>query len=57
MRVAKLQMNSRRQIRIDHLSGAAAAARNAALRLAPEAALIRGLDWIYGWRDVPLSRT
>lgn len=51
MRVAKLQMNSRRQIRIDHLSGAAAAARNAALRLAPEAALIRGLDWIYGWRD------
>lgn len=51
MRVAKLQMNSRRQIRIDHLSGAAATARNAALRLAPEAALIRGLDWMYGWRD------
>lgn len=51
MRVAKLQMNSRRQIRIDHLSGAAAAARNAALRLAPEAALIRGLDWMYGWRE------
>lgn len=51
MRVAKLQTNSRRQIRIDHLSGAAAAARNAALRLAPEAALLRGLDWIYAWRD------
>jgi salicylate hydroxylase len=51
MRVAKLQMNSRRQIRIDHLSGAAATARNAALGLAPEAALIRGLDWMYGWRD------
>ena len=51
MRVARLQTQSRRQIRIDHLSGVAAAARNATLALAPEAALIRRLDWMYGWRD------
>ncbi|MDR4305529.1 FAD-dependent monooxygenase [Chelatococcus sambhunathii] len=50
-RCARMQAGARRQIRIDHLSGPAAVARNAALALAPEAALIRGLDWIYGWRD------
>ncbi|WP_020177968.1 FAD-dependent monooxygenase [Methylopila sp. M107] len=50
-RVARMQSAARRQMRIDHLSGVAAKARNAALRLAPDAALIGGLDWIYGWRD------
>ncbi len=50
-RCSRMQAGARTQIRIDHLSGPAAAARNAALALAPEAALIRGLDWIYGWRD------
>lgn len=51
MRVARLQTEARRQMRIDHMSGVAAAARNVALAVAPEAALIRGLDWMYGWRD------
>lgn len=51
MRVARLQSEARRQIRIDHLRGLAASARNTALMLAPESALLRGLDWIYGWRD------
>lgn len=50
-RTARMQVQSRRQIAIDHMSGLAARGRNAALTLAPEAALIRGLDWIYGWRD------
>ncbi|RXF69259.1 FAD-dependent monooxygenase [Hansschlegelia zhihuaiae] len=51
MRVARMQTQARKQMRIDHLSGLAAMARNAALAAAPEAALRRGLDWIYGWRD------
>ena len=51
MRVARLQMRSRRQIRIDHLTGLAARARNLALAAAPTSALLAGLDWIYGWRD------
>jgi salicylate hydroxylase len=51
MRVARMQSAARRQIRVDHLKGLAATARNAALTLAPDAALLRGLDWIYGWRD------
>ena len=51
MRVARLQMRSRRQIGIDHMSGLAARARNLALAAAAASALLAGLDWIYGWRD------
>ncbi|HEY0292356.1 MAG TPA: FAD-dependent monooxygenase [Hansschlegelia sp.] len=51
MRCAKLQMRSRRQIRIDHLAGLAARARNLALAATPASVLLGGLDWIYGWRD------
>jgi salicylate hydroxylase len=51
MRVARMQMRARRQIAIDHLSGVAALARNAALMAAPTGVLLSGLDWVYGWRD------
>lgn len=51
MRAMRLPEASRRQIAIDHLGGLAARARNMALATAPTSALLRGLDWIYGWRD------
>lgn len=51
MRVGRLPDASRRQARIDHLGGLAATARNLALAAAPTAALLGGLDWLYGWRD------
>lgn len=51
MRVARLQTDARRQMSIDHLGGALALARNAALGMTPESVLKRGLDWMYGWRD------
>ncbi|MET0313824.1 MAG: FAD-dependent monooxygenase [Hansschlegelia sp.] len=51
MRCARMQMRARRQIAIDHVSGVAAIARNAALMAAPAGVLLSGLDWIYGWRD------
>jgi salicylate hydroxylase len=35
---------------IYHLSGAAAAARDLALSLAPPSLLLAGYDWLYGWR-------
>ncbi|MFC7051390.1 FAD-dependent monooxygenase [Hansschlegelia quercus] len=51
VRVARMQMRARRQIQIDHLSGVAALARNAALMATPAGVLLSGLDWIYSWRD------
>jgi salicylate hydroxylase len=37
--------------RVYHLSGAAAFARDAALRLLGARGMARPLDWLYGWRD------
>ncbi|WP_020185530.1 FAD-dependent monooxygenase [Methylopila sp. 73B] len=51
MRAMRLPEASRRQIAIDHMGGLAARARNLALAAAPTSALLRGLDWIYDWRD------
>lgn len=51
MRVMRLPGAARRQIRVDHLAGLAAQARNLALSAAPTGALLGGLDWLYGWRD------
>nr|WP_210341587.1 FAD-dependent monooxygenase [Methylopila capsulata] len=51
MRAMRLPEASRRQIAIDHMGGLAARARNLALAATPASALLRGLDWIYGWRD------
>ncbi|GBD47270.1 FAD-dependent monooxygenase [Methylopila sp. Yamaguchi] len=51
MRAMRLPEASRRQVAIDHMGGLAARARNLALTAAPTSALLRGLDWIYGWRD------
>jgi salicylate hydroxylase len=51
MRVARMQVQARRQIEINHMAGMRARARNAALMLAPTSALLRRYDWIYGWKD------
>lgn len=39
--------------RIYHLSGIAAAARNAALRAIPPSLLLARYDWLFGWRPSP----
>ncbi|MGA0531813.1 FAD-dependent monooxygenase [Hansschlegelia sp. KR7-227] len=51
MRAARMQVQARRQIEINHMAGMRARARNAALMLAPTSALLRRYDWIYGWKD------
>ncbi|HEY8193949.1 MAG TPA: FAD-dependent monooxygenase [Hyphomicrobium sp.] len=44
---------SRRNGRIYHMSGAAALARNTAMRIRPPAGVMAGFDWMYGWRLMP----
>lgn len=48
-RAQRVAAASQRNGQIYHLSGAAAAARNAAMRAVPGKRLIAGYDWIYGW--------
>jgi salicylate hydroxylase len=48
-RVERIQIASRRQRQIYHASGMMAMARNLALRLGGEAAMLRQTSWIYGW--------
>jgi salicylate hydroxylase len=50
-RAARVARASRRNGRIYHLSGAAAAARNLVLRNVPPQRLMAGFDWLYRWRD------
>jgi salicylate hydroxylase len=52
-RAERIAAASRRNGRIYHLGGLAAAARNASLRLIPGQRLMAGYDWIYGWTDAP----
>lgn len=49
-RTARVQAASRRNGKIYHLAGAAAAARNMALRTVPGSLLMARYDWLYGWR-------
>jgi salicylate hydroxylase len=51
MRTARVMAAARRNGRVYHLSGVAALARNAALRILPPERIIMGYDWIYGWRS------
>ncbi|MEM7776623.1 MAG: FAD-dependent monooxygenase [Pseudomonadota bacterium] len=48
-RTRNVQAASRRNGRIYHLTGAAALARDATMRLTPGSALISTYDWLYGW--------
>lgn len=50
-RAARVRSASNRNGEIYHLHGAMAAARNAAMSLAPPQRLISTYDWLYGWRD------
>ena len=52
-RAERIAAASRRNGRIYHLDGLAAAARNASLRLIPGQRLMSGYDWIYGWTRGP----
>lgn len=49
-RVRQVWAGAARNGDIYHLSGVAAAARDAALSLAPPRLLLAGFDWLYGWR-------
>jgi salicylate hydroxylase len=49
-RVAKVMDASIRNGRIYHLSGPAAIARNAVMRLTSPERVMRGFDWLYGWK-------
>jgi salicylate hydroxylase len=49
-RAARVQQASARNGRIYHLNGAARTARDLVLAGVPGGALMRGLDWLYGWR-------
>ncbi len=49
-RTAAVVAAARRNDRIFHLSGLAAAARNAAMRVLPGGRVMAGYDWIYGWQ-------
>lgn len=50
-RAERVAAASSRNGRIYHLTGVAAHARNAAMRLLPADRLIATYDWIYGWRS------
>ncbi len=56
-RARKVQLASRRNGQIYHLTGMAARARNSALTWLPPERLIAGYDWLYGYRcpDFPRS--
>ena len=54
-RVTRVQMASRQNGQIYHLSGVAADMRDAAMRLVPSQRLMRRYDWIYNWQ--PLNST
>lgn len=49
-RVTRVQQASRKNGQIYHLSGVAAAMRDAAMQLLPAQQLMRRYDWIYDWR-------
>lgn len=49
LRTARTSRASRRNGQIFHLSGVAAAARNAMLRSLPGPRVMAGYDWLYGW--------
>lgn len=49
-RTRRVVAAARRNGRIFHLSGAAALARNAVMRLAPPERVMASYDWLYGWR-------
>jgi len=49
-RALRVAEASRRNGRIYHLSGGAAAARNLVLRAAPPELIMARYDWLYGWR-------
>jgi 2-polyprenyl-6-methoxyphenol hydroxylase-like FAD-dependent oxidoreductase len=50
-RAVRVQAAARANGHIYHLSGVTALARNRYLGMRAPASLIRGYDWLYGWRD------
>lgn len=50
-RVGRVVAAARRNADVYHLGGAAASARNFAMRLLGPARLLGRMEWIYGWRD------
>jgi salicylate hydroxylase len=49
-RTARVMSAARLNGRVYHLSGVAALARNAALRVVPPKRIMAGYDWVYGWK-------
>jgi salicylate hydroxylase len=49
-RVAKVAQAAERNGRIYHMSGPAALARNAAMKIRSPQRVMAGFDWLYGWR-------
>ena len=49
-RTARAMSAARLNGRVYHLSGVAALARNAALRVVPPKRIMAGYDWVYGWK-------
>jgi salicylate hydroxylase len=49
-RTSRVEAGARRNGRIYHLSGLAAAARNLTLGTIPGTRIMAGYDWLYGWR-------
>ena len=49
-RVARVVRQSRRNLRLYELSGAAARLRNVAIRAIPPGVHLARLDWLYGWK-------
>ena len=57
-RVMRVQVASRRNGQIYHLSGLMAAARNSVLRALPAERVMAGYDWLYGWKPpLPIATT
>lgn len=54
-RVARVQIESRKNGQIYHLSGIPAVARDTAMRLLPRSQLMRRYDWIYSWRPQSMA--
>ena len=54
-RTNKVAEASRRNGRIYHMRGTAALMRNAAMKLTSPATVMKGFDWLYGWRPEPSS--
>jgi salicylate hydroxylase len=49
-RVTKVAETAERNGRIYHMSGPAALARNAVMKLRSPTRIMEGVDWLYGWR-------